>query len=191
VAAATATVGDRQVRHVGTFGGSLAHADPAGDLPAVATALDAVFTVAGPAGRRDVPAAGFFADYLTTALAPDEILVEVRLPKLPGWGYRYEKFQRVAQGWAIVGVAALVRRSNGSVAQARVALTNMGSTPVRARAVERALAGGPATAAAIEEAAGRAADGTTPPSDVTGSAAYRTHLAGVLTRRAVTVAAGL
>jgi carbon-monoxide dehydrogenase medium subunit len=191
VAAATATVGDRQVRHVGTFGGSLAHADPAGDLPAVATALEAVFTIAGPGGRRAVPAADFFADYLTTTLAPDEILVEVRLPKLPGWGFRYEKFQRVAQAWAIVGVAALVRRSDGSVAEARVALTNLGSTPVRARGVEAALAGADATAGAIGEAAAHAADGTAPPSDVSGSADYRTHLAGVLTRRAVTAAAGL
>jgi aerobic carbon-monoxide dehydrogenase medium subunit len=191
VAAATATVGDRQVRHVGTFGGSLAHADPAGDLPAVATALDAVFTIARPAGRRAVPAADFFADYLTSALAPDEILVEVRLPKLPGWGFRYEKFQRVAQAWAIVGVAALVRRSNGTVAEARVALTNMGSTPVRAGAVEAALAGADATADAIASAAAHAADGTAPPSDVSGSADYRTHLARVLTRRAVTAAAGL
>ena len=191
ITAATATVGDRQVRHVGTFGGSLAHADPAGDLPAVATALEAVFTIAGPDGRRAVPAADFFADYLTTPLAPDEILVEVRVPKLAGWGFRYEKFQRVAQAWAIVGVAALVRRSNGSVAQARVALTNMGPTPVRATAVEAALAGADATADAIGEAAARAADGTTPPSDASGSADYRTHLAGVLTRRAVTAAAGL
>jgi carbon-monoxide dehydrogenase medium subunit len=191
VAAATATVGDRQVRHVGTFGGSLAHADPAGDLPAVATALDATFTLAGPAGRRDVRAADFFADYLTTALAPDEILVEVRLPKLTGWGFRYEKFHRVAQAWAIVGVAAVVRRSNGSIEQARVALTNMGSTPVRARAVERELAGAAATASSVAGAARHAADGTAPPSDVSGSAEYRVHLAGVLTRRAVTAAAGL
>jgi carbon-monoxide dehydrogenase medium subunit len=191
VAAATATVGDRQVRHVGTFGGSLAHADPAGDLPAVATALDATFTLAGPAGRRDVRAADFFADYLTTALAPDEILVEVRLPKLTGWGFRYEKFHRVAQAWAIVGVAAVVRRSNGSIDQARVALTNMGSTPVRAHAVERELAGVAATAAVVAGAARHAAEGTAPSSDVGGSAEYRTHLAGVLTRRAVTTAAGL
>jgi aerobic carbon-monoxide dehydrogenase medium subunit len=191
VAAATATVGDRQVRHLGTFGGSLSHADPAGDLPAVALALDATFTIAGPGGRRAVPAGGFFADYLTTAVAPDEILVEVRLPKMTGWGWHYEKFNRVAQAWAIVGVAAAVRRENGAIAQARVALTNMSNTPVRATAVEQALAGADAAAAPVADAARHAADGTRPTSDVNGSAEYRRHLAGVLTRRAVSRAAGL
>ena len=143
VALATKTVADRQVRHRGTFGGSLAHADPAGDLPAVATALDATFVVAGAGGgRRTVPAGEFFVDYLQTALAPDELLVEVRLPKLgEGWGFHYEKFHRVAQAWAIVGVAAAVRRSNGSIAEARIGLTNMAPRPVRAAAAETALAG--------------------------------------------------
>ncbi len=189
VVKATTTVGDRLVRHLGTFGGSLAHADPAGDLPAVALACDASFVVAGPGGRRTVPAADFFVDYLTTALGVDEVLVEIRLPKLDGWGTHYEKFNRVAQAWAIVGVAAAVRRENGGIAEARVALTNMGSTPVRASAVEQALAGGDAGADAIASAAEQAGEGTHPTSDLNGSADYRTHLAKVLTRRAVTAAA--
>ncbi len=188
VAEATATVADPAVRHRGTFGGSLAHADPAGDLPAVALALDAELVVAGAGGRRTVPVADFFVDYLETAIAPGEVLVEVRLPKLAGWGYRYEKFHRVAQSWAIVGVAAAVRRSNGSIEQARVGLTNMGSVPVRATSVEQALLG--ASQDAIAEAAEHAPDGTSPPNDLNGQADYREHLARVLTRRAVTAAAG-
>jgi carbon-monoxide dehydrogenase medium subunit len=189
IAAATETVADPAVRHRGTFGGSLAHADPAGDLPAVALALDAEFVIAGAGGRRTVAAADFFVDYLQTAIEPAEVLVEVRVPKLgEGWGYRYEKFQRVAQAWAIVGVAAAVRRSNGSIAEARIGLTNMGSTPIRASAVESALAGvGASEVAAACEAA---AEGTSPPSDLNGKADYRQHLARVLTRRAVTAAAG-
>lgn len=189
IAAATETVADPAVRHRGTFGGSLAHADPAGDLPSVALALDAEFVVAGSGGRRTVAAADFFVDYLQTAIAADEVLVEVRVPKLgAGWGYRYEKFQRVAQAWAIVGVAAAVRRDNGSIAEARVALTNMGATPVRAAGVEEALAG--ASLDGIAAASERAAEGASPPSDLNGKADYREHLARVLTRRAVTAAAG-
>jgi carbon-monoxide dehydrogenase medium subunit len=189
VAQATATVADPAVRHRGTFGGALAHADPAGDLPAVVLALGAEFVVAGSSGRRTVAAADFFVDYLQTALSPAEVLVEVRLPKLgDGWGYHYEKFQRVAQAWAIVGVAAAVHRSNGSISEARIGLTNMGSTPLRATATEQALEG--ADLSAIADAAGHAADGTTPSSDLNGAADYRQHLARVLTRRAVTAAAG-
>jgi carbon-monoxide dehydrogenase medium subunit len=189
IAVATETVADPAVRHRGTFGGSLAHADPAGDLPAVALALGAEFVVAGSGGRRTVAAADFFVDYLQTAIAADEVLVEIRVPKLgAGWGYRYEKFNRVAQSWAIVGVAAAVRRDNGSIAEARVALTNMGATPVRAAGVEEALTG--ASLDGIAAASERAAEGTTPPSDLNGKADYREHLARVLTRRAVTAAAG-
>jgi aerobic carbon-monoxide dehydrogenase medium subunit len=189
IAAATETVADPAVRHRGTFGGSLAHADPAGDLPAVALALGAEFVVAGSGGRRTVAAADFFVDYLQTAIAADEVLVEVRVPKLgAGWGYRYEKFHRVAQSWAIVGVAAAVRRDNGSIAEARVALTNMGATPVRAAGVEEALVG--ASLDGIAAASERAAEGSSPPSDLNGKADYREHLARVLTRRAVTAAAG-
>ena len=145
--------------------------------------------VAGGGGQRTVNASDFFVDYLQTALAPDEVLVEVRLPKLgDGWGFHYEKFQRVVQAWAIVGVAAAVHRSNGSISEARIGLTNMGSTPLRATATEQALAG--ADLSAIADAAGHAADGTTPSSDLNGAADYRQHLARVLTRRAVTAAAG-
>ena len=192
VAEAAATVADPAVRHRGTFGGALAHADPAGDLAAVALALDAQLVAEGPGGRRTIAAADFFQDYLQTALSPDEVLVEVRLPKLEGqWGVAYEKFNRTAQSWAIVGVAAAVRRDNGSIAEARVGLTNMGSTPIRATAVEAALAGAAADASAVAAAAEHAADGTTPPSDLSAQSDYREHLARVLTRRAVTSAAGL
>jgi aerobic carbon-monoxide dehydrogenase medium subunit len=192
LAEATATVADPAVRHRGTFGGALAHGDPAGDLPAVALALDAQLTVAGPGGRRTVAAADFWQDYLQTAVGPDEVLVEVRLPKLgAGWGFRYEKFQRVAQAWAIVGVAAAVRRSNGAIAEARIGYTNMGATPVRGRGVEESLAGADASAAAVSSAAQRAAEGASPSSDLNASADYREHLARVLTTRAVSTAAGL
>ena len=185
IAQATAHVADRQVRHLGTFGGSLAHADPAGDLPSVAAALDATFEIAGANGRRSVPAADFFVDYLTTALEPGEVLVSIRVPKLPGWSTHYEKFSRLAQSWALVGVAAAVRRTNGTVAEARVALTNMASKPVRARAVEDALAGASATEEALASASAHAADDTEPTSDPWASADYRRHLATVLTRRAL------
>src|SRR3569833_582230 len=141
LAAATATVADPAVRHRGTFGGSLAHADPAGDLPAVVVAMDGVFVTSS----REIPADEFFADYLTSVLEPTEVLVGVRLPKAyAGWGFHYEKFHRTAQAWAIVGVACLVHRSNGEITGARGGLTNMGSTPVRASAVEAAIAGGAA-----------------------------------------------
>jgi aerobic carbon-monoxide dehydrogenase medium subunit len=192
IAEATETVADRQVRHRGTFGGALAHADPAGDLPAVALALDAEFLIAGLEGRRTVPAAEFFVDYLTTALEEGELLVEIRVPKLRGtWGMHYEKFNRVAQAWSIVAVAALVRREEGRIAEARVGLTNMGPTPLRARGVEAALVDVDATREAVAAAAEHAAEGTSPSSDLNGQADYREHLARVLTRRAVTVAAGL
>ncbi|MET9144695.1 MULTISPECIES: xanthine dehydrogenase family protein subunit M [unclassified Streptomyces] len=189
LAQATAEVADPAVRHRGTLGGSLAHADPAGDLPAVALALDAELVAAGPGGRRTVAARDFFADYLLTALEPDELLVEVRVPKRAGWGFRYEKFQRVAQSWAVVGVAALVRHERGRVAEARIGLTNMGATPLRATAAEEALAGA-ADAAAVARAAQAAAEGTRPSRDASASPEYRAHLARVLTRRAVLAATG-
>jgi carbon-monoxide dehydrogenase medium subunit len=192
IAQATATVADPQVRHRGTFGGALAHADPAGDLGAVALALECEFIAVGPAGERRIDAADFFLDYLTTALSPDELLTAVRVPKLgPGWSSHYEKFTRVAQAWSIVGVAALVHRSNGSITQARIGLTNMGSTPLRAVAAEQALRGAEVSAQAIAVAAEHAADGTTPPSDLSGQGDYREHLARVLTKRAVLAAAGV
>ncbi len=192
IAQATATVADPAVRHRGTFGGALAHADPAGDLGAVALALDCEFVASGPSGERRIAAADFFQDYLTTALAEDEILTSIRVPKLgDGWGSHYEKFNRVAQAWSIVAVAAVVKRSNGSIAEARVGLTNMGSTPLRAHAVESALSGVDASADAVGAAAEHAAEGTTAPSDLSGKADYREHLARVLTKRAVLTAAGV
>ncbi|GII53126.1 carbon-monoxide dehydrogenase medium subunit [Planotetraspora thailandica] len=189
VALATATVADPAVRHRGTFGGSLAHADPAGDLPSVAVALDMEFVVHSPTGRRTVPASGFFLDYLESALEPGEILAGVRVPKLgPGWGFHYEKFHRTAQAWATVGVAVAVRRSNGTVEEARVGLTNMGPIPVRASGVEEAVRGAEA-GESLREAAGRADEGTDPPADLHAQPDYRRHLARVLTHRALLSAA--
>jgi carbon-monoxide dehydrogenase medium subunit len=181
---------DAQIRHRGTFGGALAHADPAGDLGAPVLALGAQFVIAGSGGTRTVGADDFFVDLFETAIGDSEILTEVRIPKFTGWGAHYEKFVRVAHQWPIVAVAAAVRADGGTIAEARVGLTNMGSTPLRARGVEEALAGRPATADAVRAAAERAAEGTSPPSDLNGDADYRRHLAGVLTRRAVLAAAG-
>jgi carbon-monoxide dehydrogenase medium subunit len=191
LAQAASTVADPAVRHRGTLGGSLAHADPAGDLPAVALALEATLIARGPGGEREIAAADFFVDYLTTSLAADEILTAVRVPKFgPGWGYRYEKFHRTAQSWATVGVAALVRRSNGTVAEARIGLTNMGPVPVRARAAESAAAGAQASRDALRSAAANADEGSDPPGDLHGAPDYRRHLARVLTGRALAAAAG-
>ena len=192
IAAAAATVADPAVRHRATIGGSLAHADPAGDLPAVISALDGTLIATGPRGQREVAPADYFVDYLTTALSPDEILTAIRVPKLGfGWGYHYEKFQPTAQAWAIVGVAALARRDNGRVAEARVGLTNMGTTPVRAWATEVAAAGAEASRQALAAAATNADEGTDPPSDLRAAADYRRHLARVLTGRALAKAAGV
>ena len=173
-------VGDNQVRHRGTIGGSVSHGDPASDLPALLLALDAVFVVRGPSGERTVSTTEFFRGFLETVLEPDELLTEIRVPKAPGAGFSYEKFQRRAQDWAIVGAMAL---RNGAT---RVALVNMGGTPLRAVAVEEALAGG----ASIEEAAGQAAEGTDPPEDINATPEYRRHLARVLVRRALEGASG-
>jgi carbon-monoxide dehydrogenase medium subunit len=185
---ATDTVADPQVRHRGTFGGAIAHADPAGDLLAPVLALGSELVIAGPDGRRTVAAADFFEDFFTTSLRPDEILVEVRVPKHTGWRAHYEKFNRVAQAWSMVAVAATVRTEGDTIAEARVALTNMGSTPVRASGVEEALVGGPATAEAIRAAAEHAAEGTSPTADGNADVEYRQQLARVLTGRAVAAA---
>jgi carbon-monoxide dehydrogenase medium subunit len=191
IAEAAGTVADPAVRHRATIGGSLAHADPAGDLPTVMAALDATMVATGPGGEREIGAADFFVDYLTTSLAPGEILTAIRVPKLShGWGFRYEKFQPTAQAWAIVGVAALVRRENGHVDQARIGLTNMGTVPVRARAAEAAAAGA-ASREALTAAAGHAHEESDPPSDLRATADYRRHLARVLTGRALAGAAGI
>lgn len=187
---ATSMVGDAQVRHRGTIGGATAHGDSAGDLPAVVSALEATFVAQGAGGRREIAAADFFQGYLETALASDEVLVEVRVPKHDEWGFAYEKFGRVAQAWAIVGVAALVRRDNGAVAEARIGLTNMGTVPVRATASEQALAGIDCTDDSIRGACQHAADGTSPPADLSAQPDYREHLARILSARAVVRAAG-
>ena len=174
-------IGDPQVRHRGTIGGSLAHCDPASDLPAVMLALGAELVIAGPAGERTVTAAEFFRGVFESAVGPDELLREVRVPKLGGWtGWSYVKFNRRAQDWATVGVAAIVRHEHdGPVQEARIALTNMGATPLRASASEEALVAG------AEDPAAHIADGTDPPSDVGGSAEYRAHLARVIGKRAI------
>jgi aerobic carbon-monoxide dehydrogenase medium subunit len=172
---ATHQVGDPQVRHRGTIGGSIAHGDPASDLPAVCLALGATFAVVGPSGERRIPAADFFLGFLETALAPDEVLTEISVPKTPGAGWSFQKFNRRAQDWAIVGVAAVRNGITG------VSLVNMATTPVRAAAVEQALAGG----ASAAEAAAHAADGLDPPADLNASPDYRRHLAQVLVRRAL------
>ncbi len=181
---------DPQVRHRGTFGGALAHADPAGDLGAPVLAMGATFTIAGAGGSRTVAADDFFQGLLTTVIEDGELLTEVRVPKFTGWGAHYEKFVRVHHQWPIVAVAAAVRTEGGTIAEARVGLTNMGLTPLRARSVEAALAGQPATDEAVRAAAASATEGTHPPSDLNGDADYRRHVATVLTRRAVLAAAG-
>ena len=185
IARCVETVADPQVRHRGTIGGACAHADPASDIPAPMVALDAEFVIAGPGGQRRVAAADFFQDLFTTALGEDEILVEVRVPKYTGWGSAYEKFVRVAQQWAIAGVAATVRTDSGTIAEARLALTNMGPTPVRARAAEQALAGVALEPDAVAGALTSIADGTAPPTDINGDPEYRRHLVSILGRRAV------
>ncbi|NMH98065.1 FAD binding domain-containing protein [Pseudonocardia acidicola] len=190
LAQATETVADPQVRHRGTLGGSLAHADPAGDLGAVALALDAEFVIAGASGRRTVPASEFFVDYFTTAIGEGEVLVEIRFPRYTGWKTHYEKFNRTAQAWSMVAVAAALKVDGGAISQARVGLTNMGATPLRATGVEQALVGQPANADTVRAAAERATEGTAAPSDADAAADYREHLARVLTGRAVLAAAG-
>jgi carbon-monoxide dehydrogenase medium subunit len=175
LARAASQVGDPQVRHRGTIGGSISHGDPASDLPAVVLALGATLVARGPGGERTIEASDFFQGFLETALAPDELLTEIRVPKVAGAGWSFQKFNRRAQDWAIVGVAAVHNGTTG------VALVNMGSTPVRATAVEEALAGG----ASAAEAAQHAADGLDPPSDLNASPEFRRHLATVLVRRAL------
>ena len=175
-------IGDPQVRHLGTIGGSLVHGDPASDLPAVMLALGAEMTIRGAGGERSVPAAEFFRGVLETAVGAGEVLTEVRVPKLAAsTGWSYLKLNRRAQDWATVGVAALVHRDNGNIAGASIALTNMGATPIRAKAAEDALAG----AATPADAAAHMAEGADPPSDHAASSEFRAHLARVLGRRAI------
>ena len=177
-------LGDPSVQHRGTIGGALAHGDPAGDMPSVISVLEGEIVVKGPDGERTIAALDFFQDYLMTALEDQEVVTEVRVPKLgPNTGWAYKKFSRRSQDWAIVGVAAVVEKSNGSIDSARIGLTSMGSTPIRARAVEEALAG--ASPDDVAGAADAADEGTEPGSDDAASAEFRRHLARVWTRRAV------
>ena len=182
-------LGDPSVQHRGTIGGTLAHGDPSGDMPSVVTALEATLVVQGPDGERTIPAGEFFQDYLFTALEPEEVVTEVRVPKLgSNTGWSYKKFARRSQDWAIVGVAAVVEKENGSISSARIGLTSMGSTPLRATSTEQALSG--ASAEQVAEAAKVADEGTSPATDDAASAEFRRHLARVWTRRAVEEALG-
>jgi aerobic carbon-monoxide dehydrogenase medium subunit len=186
VARAAGTIADQQVRNRGTIGGSLAHGDPASDLPAVLLAFEGSVTAQGPGGQRSIGASELFSDYLTTSLAPDEVMTEVRLPSPEGWGFGFQKFNRRREDWAMVGVSALVRRAgDGSCEDVRIGLTNMGSTPLRASAAEEALRGGALDEAALSAAADAAAEGTDPPGDLNATPDYKRHLARVLTRRAL------
>jgi carbon-monoxide dehydrogenase medium subunit len=185
-AKAAATIADQQVRNRGTIGGTLAHGDPASDLPAVLLALEGSVVARGESGEREIAAADMFQDYLTTSLAEGEILTEVRIPSPDGWGAGYAKFNRRVEDWAMVAVCAVVRKAaDGSCEDVRIGLTNMGGTPLRATAAEEALRGRGLDAAAIAAAAEQAAEGTDPPADLNASEDYKRHLARVLSRRAL------
>ncbi|MFL5823440.1 MAG: FAD binding domain-containing protein [Solirubrobacteraceae bacterium] len=191
LARAAGTIADPQVRNRGTIGGSLVHGDPAADLPAVLLIAEGSVTVRGSGGERTINGSDLFQDYLETAVGADEVLTDVQFPSLDGWGFGYQKFNRRSEDWAMVAVCALVK-SNGEVAEeVRIGLTNMGSTPLRATAVEQALRGQSLSADNVAAAAEQAAEGTDPPSDLNASADYKRHLARVLCRRALEEAAGL
>jgi carbon-monoxide dehydrogenase medium subunit len=181
LAHAASHVGDPQVRHRGTIGGSIAHADPASDLPATTLALGATYVVQGPNGTREIPAGDFYRSYLESALAADEILIEIRVPKMNGAGWSFQKFNRRAQDWAIVGVAAWRRNGDSGIG-----LVNMGSTPILATSVSSAVRGGASVADAAEQANAEA----DPQPDLNASVEYRQHLATVLTRRALEESSG-
>jgi aerobic carbon-monoxide dehydrogenase medium subunit len=188
VGLATALIADQQVRNRGTIGGSLAHGDPASDMPTVLLACEGAVTVMGPGGPREIAAADLFEDYLTTAVGDGEIVTEVRVPDFAGWGSSYLKFTRRAEDWAMVGVCAMVKKAgDGSIEDVRIGLTNMASTPLRAGAAEDALRGKGTDA--IAAAAEQAAEGTDPPGDLNATPEYKRHLARVLTRRALEEAA--
>lgn len=189
LADAASMIGDMQVRNRGTIGGSLVHADPAADMGTVITALNADIVAAGATGERVIPVADFFLDIWTTDLEPDEVVTEVRIPaasQVPD--QNYQKFRQRAADWALVGVAVSLRRQNGTIGDAAVVLTNVGTTPIRARSVEDALRGQPATEDVVREAAAHAADGLDPAPELKASPDYKRHLARVLTRRALTAA---
>jgi aerobic carbon-monoxide dehydrogenase medium subunit len=185
-AGAAGTIADQQVRNRGTIGGSLAHGDPASDMPAVLLATEGSVTVTGSSGERVVAAADLFEDYMTTAVGEGEILTAVTLPALDGYGFGYQKFNRRQEDWAMVAVCALVKKAaDGSCEDVRIGLTNMGSTPLRATAAEQALRGRGLDGESIAAAAEQAAEGTDPPADLNASGEYKRHLARVLCRRAL------
>jgi carbon-monoxide dehydrogenase medium subunit len=188
---AAGLIADQQVRNRGTIGGSLAHGDPASDLPAVLLAAEGSVVVRGPGGEREIPAKELFQDYLTTSLEPAEVITHARLPALDAFGYGYEKFTRRAEDWAMVGVCALVSARDGTCEDARVSFIHMGTTPIRAPAVEDALRGKALDESTIATAAEHAADGTSPPGDLNATPEYKQHLARVLTRRALMSATGI
>jgi carbon-monoxide dehydrogenase medium subunit len=188
---AAATIADQQVRNRGTIGGTLAHGDPASDMPAILLALEGTVTVVGAQGSRSIAAADLFVDYLTTSLGEDEIITEVHLPALEGYGHGYQKFNRRQEDWAMVAVSASVKKAaDGSCEDVRVGLTHMASVPLRATAVEDALRGNGLDAQGIAAAAEQAAEGTSPPADLNATADYKRHLARVLCRRALEEAVG-
>ena len=188
IAAAAKQIADQQVRNRGTIGGSLANGDTAADLPAVLLALEGSVLVRSTGGEREIAAADLFQGYLSTAIAAGEVLTEVRIPALTGYGYGYEKFNRRSEDWAMVGVSALVKADGGVCEDVRIGLTHMASTPLRARAAEDALRGKPLDEESIAAAAQLAAEGTSPLGDLNASPDYKRHLARVLTRRALTTA---
>ena len=185
------TIADQQVRNRGTIGGSLAHGDPASDFPAVVMAAGGAVTVQGPNGQREIHARDLFQDYLTTAIEPDEVMTEIRVEALDGYGHGYAKLNRRAEDWAMAAVSAWVKVTDGTCEDVRVGLTHMSSVPLRAEAVEQALRGQPIDAERIAQAAEQAAEGTDPPGDLNASPDYKRHLARVLCRRALGQAAGL
>jgi carbon-monoxide dehydrogenase medium subunit len=191
VARVAGTIADQQVRNRGTIGGSLAHGDPASDLPAILLITEGSVTLQRGGGQRSVAANDLFQDYLETAIGPDEVLTEVRMPALDGWGFGYQKFNRRSEDWAMVAVSAVLKQTGDVCEDVRVGLTNMGSVPLRANAVEEALRGQAMTRESIAAAAEQAAEGTDPPADLNASADYKRHLARVLCRRALEEAAGL
>ncbi len=190
IAHAAGKIADQQVRNRGTIGGSLANGDVAADLPGVLLALEGSVVVRGSGGERVIEAKDLFQGYLTTAVAPGEIITEVRIPALTGYGFGYEKFNRRSEDWAIVGVAALVKSDGGVCSDVRIGLTHMASTPLRASAAEDALRGKPLDAESIAAAAQLAAEGTSPLGDLNATPDYKRHLARVLTERALTTASG-
>jgi carbon-monoxide dehydrogenase medium subunit len=186
VSRAASMIADQQVRNRGTIGGSIAHADPASDLPCVVLTMDGEVTARGPNGERAIACADLFQDYLTCSIAQDEVITDIRLPALEGYGFGYQKFTRRAEDWAMVGVCALVSRAaDGSCDDVRIGLTHMGSTPLRATAAEDALRGSSLDDQSIAAAAEQAAEGTDPPGDLNATPDYKRHLARVLTKRAL------